>query len=231
MYIDRNIGVVWTSTGRDRCDSQSLVIAANPVARLQRAVDRAPVDLTIAEEKPVLSQISAPTPAVDVTRPVRVQPATPKPDLRVELGKPDVAKPVVPAAVARPVLTRSDAAATNPSKTPAPELRIDADAAKPDIASPAAPTARPVLTSAPSKVSASESVRLDFADEQIARPNLPVQGPIVVTDAPASDDQTSDNQAPNNPASDASSLERSALDQRASSNAPNLGVPDRKSVV
>ncbi len=88
------------------------VIAVNPVATADRAIDRAPVDLTIADEKPVLSPVAVPTPAVDVTRPLRVAPQNPKPDLRVDddVAKPDFAKPSAPAAAAaRPLLSNKPA--------------------------------------------------------------------------------------------------------------------------
>ena len=196
------------------------VIAANPVASAERAIDRVPLDLTIAEEKQVVSEVTAPAPAVDVTHPMRVQPDNPKPDLRVEQTKPSVARPVAPAAAPQPVLSRADAVSANPSTITTPDLRVDADAATPNIATPAAPAAaaaRPVLTSAPANLSASESVRLEVARDEIGRPTLAVQGPIAATD----------NQASASPASDASSTDRSAAPssatQSSNSNAPSSG--------
>lgn len=140
------------------------VIAANPVVTADQAIDRIPVDLTIAKQEPVLSPIAAPAPApapaLDVSRPLRVPPANPAPDLRVEQ---------VP---------------LSPNK-----FRV----AKP--AAPAAAVVRPVLTSAPSKVSASESVRLEVARDEIGRPTMAVQAPIAATDAQAPVTSTSDTAA------------------------------------
>ena len=104
------------------------VIAANPVASAESAIDRVPVDLSIAEEKPRLSQITAPAPAVDVTRPMRVQPMAPKPDLAVEQIKPSVANPAVPVAAMQPVLSLADTTSAKPIDGATPDLRIDADA-------------------------------------------------------------------------------------------------------
>lgn len=138
------------------------VIAANPVATADQAIDRIPVDLTIAKQEPVLSPIAAPAPApaLDISRPLRVPPANPAPDLRVEQVPPSPIK-----------------------------FRV----AKP--AAPAAAVVRPVLTSAPSRVSASESVRLEVARDEIGRPTMAVQAPIAATDAQAPVTSTSDTAA------------------------------------
>ena len=200
------------------------VIAATPVTTADRAVDRIPVDLTIADEKPVfekpmLSQIAVPAPAVDVTLPMRVKPQNPKPDLSVEQAKPRVAKPVIPAAAVRPVLSRADASA-NPASTTTPDLRVDADAT-PNIAAPAAPAAaaRPVLSPAPAKVSASESTRLEVARDEIGRPTMPVQEPIAASDTPASDRSTAQSRDSDRSASNASNV--------GASTAQNLSTPSQ----
>ena len=166
------------------------VIAVVPVATADRRIDRVPVDLTVTGEKPVISQIAVPLPGVDVARPMRVQPDAPKPDLRVEQAKLsiDIAKPTVPAAAARPVLSRADAASANPVSAATPDLRVDA--VTPDIAQPSAPAAaaaRPVLRSAPAKVSAADSVRLEAARGEIGRHTMVVQAPIAVTESADSD--------------------------------------------
>ena len=158
------------------------VIVASPVATAARAIDRVPVDLTIASEQVVLSEITAPAPAVDIAQPVRVKPELPKPDLRVEQAKPSVPKPMLPVAAARPVLSRTDAASTNPSKATTPDLRVDASV--PNVAKPGVPAAaRPVLTTnSAAKPSASESVQLEVARGEIVRPTMVVQGPIAAND-------------------------------------------------
>ena len=188
------------------------VIAAIPVATAARAIDRAPVDLTIAADQPVISEIKVPAPAANVIQPMRVKPVLPKPDLRVEQIKPSMAKPSVPVAVARPVLSRSDAASEAATNTKTPDLRIDA--AVPRIATPSTPAAaRPVLTAgAPSNTSASESVRLEVARDEITRPTMVVQAPIT-----AADGQAPDNSAPNT-----ARLDRSAA-------VPSAGVPSNAS--
>ena len=202
------------------------VIAANPMAIAERAIDRVPLDLTIAEEKPVVSEVTAPAPALDVTRPMRVQPDNPKPDLRVEQTKPSVAKPLAPAAALQPVLSRADAVSANPSSVTTPDLRVDADAVTPNVAkpaAPAAPAASPVLTSAPATVSASELVRLEVAREEIARPTMAVQGPIAAPDSPSANSSSA-----NSSAADASSADRSAAPARnrqsSNPNAANSGA-------
>ena len=217
------------------------VIAANPVTRADRAIDRIPVDLTIADEKPalekpLLSQTAVPAPAVDVTLPMRVKPPNPKPDLSVEQAKPRVAKPVIPAAVVRPVLSRADASA-NPASTTTPDLRVDAHIT-PTIAAPAAPAAavRPVLTRAPAKVGASESAQLEVARDEIGRPTLLVQAPIAATDSQVSDALPGDTPASDTPATDVRSADSAAAQsrdsaaaqsrdsERSAANAPNVGA-------
>ena len=140
------------------------VIVARPIASAARAIDRVPVDLTIAAEPVVLSEITAPAPAVDVAQPVRVKPELPKPDLRVEQTKPNAFQPVVPnaakvVAAAQPVLSRADTASASPNFATKPDLAIDA--AMPEITKPSAAAvavARPVLiANAASKPEASES--------------------------------------------------------------------------
>lgn len=207
------------------------VIAANPVATANRSIDRLPVDLTITDEKPVIGQIADPVQAVDITRPMRVQPDAPKPDLRVEQAKLNivVAKPTVPAAVARPVLSRADAASANPVSAAAPDLSVDAQAVTPNIAPPTAPAAaaRPVLTSAPVKVSAADSVRLEVARGEIGRPTMAVQTPIAATESADSDTSgidpstapstTAQGSSANAPNADASTAQNSATSSRSDS--------------
>ena len=205
------------------------VIAAIPVATVDQRIDRVPVDLTVAGERPVISQIAVPVPAVDVTRPMRVQPDAPKPDLRVEQAKLsiDIAKPTVPAAAARPVLSRADAESANPISATAPDLRVDAGAVTPDIAPPSAPVAaaaQPVLTSAPAKVNAADSVRLEVARGEIGRPTMAVQAPIAATESDDSDASGMDastaasttvpGSSANTPSADASTAQNSATPSR-----------------
>ena len=198
------------------------VIAAIPVATAARAVDPVPVDLTIAADQPVISEIKVPAPAANVNQPMRVRPELPKPDLRVDQTKPSMARPSVPVAAARPVLSRSDAASEGKTDTSMPDLRIDA--ALPSIAKPSAPAAaRPVLTaSAPSNNSVSESVRLEVARDELTRPTMVVQAPIA-----AADGRASDNSAPNTVRSDRSAAVPSAgAPSNAPSSASNRGQSD-----
>lgn len=185
------------------------VIAANPVAAADRHIDRVPVDLTVTGEKPVIGQIAVPVPAADVTRPMRVQPDAPKPDLRVEQTKLriDIAKPTVPAAVARPVLSRADAESAIPVRVAKPDLRIDAVA--PDIAQPSAPAA-----------AAATPVRLEVARGEIGRPTMVVQAPIAATESADSDASGTDTStvpattvpgaSANGPSADVSTAQNSA---------------------
>ncbi len=203
------------------------VIAASPVATAARAIDRVPVDLTVAADQPVINEVSTPAPAVDVAQPMRVKPELPKPDLRVQQTKPSVAKPVVPVAAAQPVLSRTDEASSSPSNAPRPDLRVDEVA--PNIAKPSAAAtavARPVLTAnAPSKLGTSESIRLEVARGDIARPTMVVQGPIVASDAQASDNSqaqsTPADRSAAAPGTSASSTAPSAVSQPGQSNAAN----------
>ncbi len=144
----------------------------------------APISILPGVQAPKIEPVIAANPMAIAAQ----QPMNPKPDLRVEQAKPSVAKPLAIAAAVQPVLTPADTASTNPSNSAPPDLRIDADVVKPSI-TPAAPavSARPVMSRAPSKVNASESVRLEVASDEIGRPTMQVQGPIATSDAQASD--------------------------------------------